>query len=380
MTSRLYPTTRRLFGQVCTCLQRLGLSPVLSPLGFALLALYLCGLLLLERRQTATRIADWLPGRAHDALNRLLVQPPLSSRRLFAQLIGWAQRLGPGYLVVDEVLVDKPFGEKCAWIGWMYASSRKRSVKGMCAVVLLFCVGRWRIPVAFRLWRPKAHCRPGAYRKRTELAWDMLQEVAASSLAVEYVTFDNFYTAGWLTKAISRLGWVWVGILEVKAHVRYRNRLWQAGHLAEAVKLKWRPVWGVRATSFLAYLPKYGTLRLVVTRTRHGNFQVLASNALASDLSWIVERKRRRWTVETLFRDAKQLCGFSACQCRVDVAQVMHITFVLLAFLVLQMLRRDPKETLGSVKERLQQEALLGHVPAPPMLKGKVPVSRLSTA
>jgi DDE superfamily endonuclease len=380
VTSRLYPTTIHLFRQVVASLRRLGLTSAISPLGFALLTLYLCGLILLERRQTATRIAGWLPGRAHDALNRLLVQPPITSRRLFGYVIQWAKYLGSGYLVVDEVILEKPFGDHCAWIGWMYSTSRKRSVKGMCAVVLLLCVRHWRIPIAFRLWRPKNRCGHQQYRKRTELAWEMFQEVALSGLAIQYVTFDNFYTAGWLTKAVSRLGWRWVGILESKAHVHYHRRLCQAGQLATALKLKWRSAFGLRASSFLAYLPKYGTLRLVVTRTRHGNFQVLASNALDSDLSWIVERKRRRWTIETLFRDAKQFCGFTACQCRVDVAQVMHIAFVLLAFLVMQLLRRDPKETLGSVKERLQQEIWKGDSPTPPMLKGKSSSALLITA
>lgn len=380
MTSRLYPTTIRLFRQVFASLRRLGLASALSPLGFAMLALYVCGLLLLERRQTATHIADWLPGRAHDALNRLLVHPPITTRRLFGSVIQWAKHLGSGFLVVDEVVLEKPYGTKCAWIGWMYSASRKRTVKGLCAVVLLFCVGRWRIPIDFRLWRPKAHCPAPQYRTRTSLAFEMLQEVALSELPIEYVAFDNFYTAGWLTKAISHLGWTWVGMLETKAHVRYHRRLWQAGQLAASLKLKWRSAFHLRTVSFIAYLPKYGTLRLVVTRTRFGNFQVLACNALEADLSWIIERKRQRWTVETLFRDAKQFCGFTACQCWLDVAQVMHIAFVLLAFIVLQMLRRDPKETLGSVKERLQRDAWIGHLPTPPMLKGKSSLSVLITA
>jgi hypothetical protein len=361
-------------------LHRLGLGRALSPFGLAMTTLYVCGLILLERRQTATRMADWLPARAHDAINRLLVHPPILTRRLFGYVIQWAQHLGSGYLLVDEVVLEKPFGQKCAWIGWMYSSSHKRTVKGMCVVVVLFCVGAWRIPVAFRLWRPKGRCALQQYRKRTELAWEMLQEMALSGLKVEFVAFDNFYTAGWLTKAIGRLGWRWVGILESKTHVRYGKRLWQVGELAAALKLKWRAAFQVRASALTAYLPKYGTLRLVVTRTRYGNFQVLASNALQADLSWIITCKRRRWTVETLFRDAKQFCGFGACQCWLDVAQVMHVALVFLAFVVVQMLRRDPKETLGSVKERWLREALTGHLSAPPMLKGRVPASAFSTA
>ncbi len=61
MASRLYPTTKRLFKQVFQTLKGLGLAATLSPLVFALMTLYITGLLLLDRRQNGTRIAAWLP-------------------------------------------------------------------------------------------------------------------------------------------------------------------------------------------------------------------------------------------------------------------------------------------------------------------------------
>ena len=126
------------------------------------------------------------------------------------------------------------------------------------------------------------------------------------------------------------------------------------------------------ARSIVAYLPSYGTLRLVVTRNRHGNAEVLATNDLDSSLTTIVLRKRSRWSVETLFRDAKQFSGLAARQCRVDQALVRHVAFALIAFIVLQQLRLHPKETLGEVKDRLQREVMTGGLPAPVTLKGKV--------
>ena len=68
--------------------------------------------------------------------------------------------------------------------------------------------------------------------------------------------------------------------------------------MGEQLKLKWRARLQVRARSIVAYLPKYGTLRLVVTKNRHGNVEVLATNDLGSDLTTIVPRKRRRWPAE----------------------------------------------------------------------------------
>jgi hypothetical protein len=378
MASRLYPTTRRLFKQVVRSLQVLGLGAVFEPLVLVLMAVYITGLLLLDRRQNSMRIADWLPARAHDALNRLLRVHVISTRVLMKAVIGWAKHLGEGYLAVDDVVVEKPFSKCCAWVGWTYSTTLRRKVRGFHVVVLLWCVGCWRIPVAFRLWRPKRHCRPKGYRKKTQLAWEMIREVYQTGLSVAYVTGDSHYTAGWLTKKIDRLGWKWVGVLHPRTTVCYRNQRWSAASLGEWLKLRWRHRLQLRARSIVAYLPKYGTVRLVVTRNRHGNVKVLATNDLDSSLTTIVLRKRRRWSIETLFRDAKQFSGLAACQCRVDQAMVRHVAFVLIAFIILQRLRRYPKETLGEVKDRLQREAFTAGLPAPAALKGKVAVAQLT--
>lgn len=107
MASRLYPTTRRLFKQVACSLGALGLRAALSPLTFGLTAIYITGLILLDRRQNGTRIADWLPARAHDAINRLLRTHEISTRALMKCVIAWAKQLGSGYLMVDDVVVSR---------------------------------------------------------------------------------------------------------------------------------------------------------------------------------------------------------------------------------------------------------------------------------
>ena len=380
MVSRLYPTTRRLFRQVLRHLKVFGMEAVVSPLVLGLMAVYITGLLLLDRRQNGTRIADWLPARAHDALNRLLRVHPVSTWALMGRLIQWARGLGQGYLMVDDVVVSKPFSKQSRWVGWTYSTSEKRHLRGFHVVVLLWCVGSWRIPVAFRLWRPKARSSPSRYRTKPQLAWEMIVEVVQAGLPIQYIVFDTLYTAGWLTKKINRLGLTWVGVLHPNTTVYYRNRRQKVAPLGKKLRLKWRARLQLRARSIMAYLPKYGTIRLVVTKNRHGNVEVLATNDLASDLTTIVLRKRSRWSIETLFRDVKQLSGLAACQCRVDQALVRHVALVLIAFVVLQRLRLHPKETLGEVKERLQRELFTGGMPAPTPLRAKVPAAQLLTA
>src|SRR5689334_7763228 len=125
--------------------------------------------------------------------------------------------------------------------------------------------------------------------------------------------------------------------------------IWQLG---ERLRLKWRPHLKVRARALRLYAPTYGAIRLVVTRNRHGNREYLASNDLQADLTTMVRRKRSRWSVETVFRDTKQFGGLEACRCWADAAMVRHVGLVLLTFVVLQLLRESPEESVGAVKER----------------------------
>jgi hypothetical protein len=65
---------------------------------------------------------------------------------------------------IDDVVIEKAF-------------AKKRKVYGLHVVVLLWCSfdGRLRIPVAFRLWRPKRSCAPHLYRTKLRLAEVMLK-------------------------------------------------------------------------------------------------------------------------------------------------------------------------------------------------------------
>jgi hypothetical protein len=361
-----------LFKQVFHGLKAIGLGAILRPLSFGVLAMYTSGLLLLDRRQNGTRISVWLPVRCHDAINRLLNNSKISSRALMRTVLTWAKRLGKGYLAIDDMVTEKRFSKLCGWMGWTYSNADKRKVYGFHVVVLLWCSGCWRIPVAFRIWRPKAKCQAKNYRKKSELAWEMLIEVFEQELSIDYIAMDTLYSAGWLTKKINRMGLKWVGVLHPHTTICYRNKRWSVKTLSAWLKLKYRQSLGLRARSIRAYLPKYGHLRLVVTKNRHGNIEVLATNDLDTDLTTIVLRKRSRWSIETLFRDAKQFSGLTACQCRSDQALVSHVAFVLLSFILLQRFRQFPEETLGVVKERLQMQVFTGGLRPPAPLRGKV--------
>jgi len=367
-----------LFAQVVRCLEALHVPLAVggNPTTFGLVALYVTGLVLLDARPTQRRISAALPARGHDALNRLLRTAPLSTRALLRGLLGFvgglSRRLGTaGYLCVDDVVLEKPFAQRLPWASWTYSFSKKRKVYGVHVVLLLWSsdpAGTWRVPVAFRLWRPKRTSAPGRYQKKTQLVVTMLREVVAAGCPAAYLVGDTSYTGGVVRAAAERLGLVWVGTLAPRTTVVWRGHRQSVQALAASLKLRWRPQLGVRATARSVYAPSLGQVRLVVLKNAHGNFEYLVTNERDADLTRVVQRKRSRWRIETIFRDTKQLVGLAACQCWMDQAFVRHVALVFLTFVVLQLLRRDPRDTAGAVKARWQGEVLrAGQAPPPPL-------------
>ena len=262
MASRLYRTTRPLYLQVTGVLVRLGVARNGSPTTAILIALYVTGLILLDARATQTRVTRFLPGRCHDALNRLLRTTPWSTRVLLGLLVAWIRQTNtPGYLCLDDVVVEKAFAKRLRWAGWTYSFAKKRKVYRLHVVVLLWCStdGGYRIPVAFRLWRPKRSCAPAAYQTKLQLAARMLTELVAARLPFQYLVMDTHYTAGWFTRLAGRLGICWVGTLPPKTTVVWGGRRRLVAELAG--RLPWRDGRGLACARPLSRSPRPSTRR-----------------------------------------------------------------------------------------------------------------------
>jgi len=52
----------------------------------------------------------------------------------------------------------------------------------------------------------------------------MIVEVYQTGLPIDYIVFDTFYTAGWITKKINRLKLKWVGVLHPITTICYKNQ------------------------------------------------------------------------------------------------------------------------------------------------------------
>jgi hypothetical protein len=329
-----------------------------------LIAWYVAGLILLEKGQTAVRMSMVLPARAHDALNRLLRVLPWSPQQLILGLIRWVQRRGErGYLCLDDVVIEKPFAKLLAWVGWTYSHSQKRHVRGFHVVLLFWCTGHLRIPVGFRLWRPKRDDME-PYRTKLKLAQNVVSSVLRAGLSFEYLTFDLWYNARWFVKWLDHQQIIWVSTLKSNRRITYRGRTQSVAVWAQQLP-RHRIAGHTWAWVGTVYLPQYGSVRLVVATNGMGDLDYIVSNDLHRRGKVLVYRKRSRWDIETCFRDTKQLVGLGACQCRVAQAMERHVALTLLTFMVLQLARLDPSETAGEVKRRLHLAVIQGDQTSP---------------
>jgi hypothetical protein len=70
------------------------------------------------RAAHADTLKRLLPGRCHDALNRLLRVTPLSTRSLMGLLVAWIRQSGmPRCRCLEDVVVEQAFAKRLRWAG-----------------------------------------------------------------------------------------------------------------------------------------------------------------------------------------------------------------------------------------------------------------------
>jgi hypothetical protein len=215
---------------------------------------------------------------------------------------------------------------------------------GHCWVVLAVQVpcpwdlGRsWAIPVLFRLYRPPGRCPAGAYRKRSELAVEMIglfgswlrdrriDVVGDGAYCCKTVLRSLPEHAGFVgplplnaalyesaSRPSSRLGRPRRKGLRVASP---RTRLEQRKGWEEIETVLYGRTVRVRLhTCVCVWYPSAGTspVRIVITRGRRGLLDGRAYVSTDPDLSArdILATYARRWLLEVSFRDIKQELGF----------------------------------------------------------------------
>jgi hypothetical protein len=356
--------------------------PAFTRPGYCNLVLLLTGWVLVQGPHTVTGaiVAAGLAGvlhheRFHRFFSRGTWDPDEVGRRVIGALVP-RLRGGPLPVVIDDTLAEHT-GPRIAGLGCHVDAVRStRALKvlsfGHCWVVLCvalplpFARRPWALPVLFRLYRQEVECRRARrpYRKKTELAREMLDQVLAwyPTLRLDAMADQAYGNATVLAALSTRVRWF--GAMRPDAVLtaapgpraagqrgrprKKGDRLPTPAALANDARTPWRTC---RYTNHeQTYTARYKTLdaqwyrvggvrlfRIVVVQADTGSLpiRVYFSSDVTLPVDAILAGARGRWSIEVWFRDAKQWLGLADSPARLEAAVLRVVPFVGLVYTTL---------------------------------------------
>jgi hypothetical protein len=292
---------------------------------------------------------------SHDALNRLADQlKPLYDQMIIGILLV-LESLSPGYLILDDVFIPKPFARYVCGAYPGYDHAQKRHVVGQRLVVLIWTNGVLCVPVAVAFWHHRDFVR--RYRTKNQLARLLVYWAVRHHILCPYLTFDNWYASKQNLRCFTRLGLIFVTKLRYNAWISFDNTPHRVSWLTRFDAHYYAEL-DAYVRQFPVEYSGFGTGRLaLVKHDKHAEpdrTKYLFTNALNLTNREFVLRYRNRWTIECFFRTCKQSFGLGACQAQMMSQVLLHVRMVFLAYTLMQLLRTDPACSLEQMQMNLR--------------------------
>ena len=330
-------------------------------------AVYVSGLIALERKQTQSEIAKTIGRVSHDALNRLAPMLPILCSQMAAGALFLITGIyDTGYIILDDTVVPKPFSQFVAGTYVDYDHANKRHVRCHRMVVIIWTNGAIYIPVAFAFWHHRDFVRK--YRTKNQIGRILVYYVVRRGIPFSYLTFDNWYASKQNLRFFDKLS--------IKFVTRLRNNTWivyeadanQRQKVQKMTKYECRYYGNLNAyvRHFQVKYPGFGAGSLAIVKNdKHeepDRTKYIFTNDLSLTNSEIVLRYRSRWHVEVFFRTCKQNFGLTACQAQMMPQVILHAHMVFLAYVLTQLLMADDSISVGEMQKHLRSLHCL-HLP-----------------
>ena len=331
-------------------------APHLPAKALLCVAVYVSGLIALERKQTQSRIAKTIGRVSHDALNRLAPMLPMLCAKMAAGALFLITGIyDTGYIILDDTVVPKPFSRFVAGTYVDYDHTQKRHVRCHRIVVVIWTNEAIYIPVAFAFWHHRDFVRK--YRTKNQIARILIYYVVRHGIPFSYLTFDNWYA--------SKQNLRFFGKLSIKFVTRLRNNTWivhedKRQKIQKLTKYECHYYGKLNAyvRHFQVKYPGFGIGSLAIVKNdKHeepGRTKYLFTNDLSLTNREIVLRYRSRWHVEVFFRTCKQNFGLTACQAQMMPQVILHVRMVFLAYVLAQLLLADDSISVGEMQKHLR--------------------------
>jgi len=299
---------------------------------------------------TCTNLAKHLDDVSHDAVNDYLHREHLTARHLWQQVKPLLKDSPNACLIVDDSVQAKKHARKMDLVKRQYSGSEGGLVQGIGVVNLVHTDGADYYPIDFRIYAKDMDGKT----KNDHFREMVLNAKQDKDIQANTILFDSWYGSWENLKLVQQLEMVFFTTLKSNRLVSLSREDGYI-HLGEIDWTDKRLKHGVSVK-----------LKKVPFRVRL--FKVVTPNG---DIDWIITNSEtpltthdvqdvdaKRWQVEQLHRELKQLTGIEKCQCRKQRAQRNHIACCYQAWLAIKVKATQLGTTLYAMVHDLLYEFL----------------------
>lgn len=313
--------------------------------------LYTQFLIASEGNVTATRAEDIFsdPG-LHDRITRWLANSQLTPGQLWHQVKGLVDSK-KGWLLLDDSVLDKPFGPTIGLSHWQYSGTHHKVVHGIGLMTLVWTDGELVVPVNYRIYDKTTDGKTKHQHARELLIWAKGQDFAPAS-----VLFDTWYSAVKTLRLIRSFNWHFCCELRANRLVGSQAKDKLKTHLFDIDFSQGKPSW--------VYLKGVGLIQVAKTvDQQNGRVRYVAtSDPATADVQKVYAR---RWQIEVYHREIKQTTAIANCQARRSRSQRNHIFCSLAAYCAFQINKLKTKFNSYQTKLKIFLPALRSYLTSP---------------
>lgn len=271
------------------------------------------------------------------------------------------------YLLLDDTRTAKR-GKKMACLSKIWDHTHQRYVRGHIVVTAAIMFRGVVFPWRFVLYKPRKSAN-SSYRKLTETAADIIDELAPPEGLKVRVLFDAYYLCPKVTKTCEKHSFTWFSVASKnRTFTRVRGGRRKIAdfavgflrHNGRNVRMPRSRGWAILRIAWAdGQLARIGNVRMVISKRLGSPWKTMVcfvSNEMNLTAREIVSIYEKRWAIEVLFKELRGQLGLGDYQVLSEDAIFKHLHLCGLAHLVLT---HHSLEVVGAQARKANTEVVL---------------------